>query len=65
MVSQPAGAIGGITLAALADGTSVATAMVVGGIICAVAAPLYIPAVRQERARARAADESDPAVAAA
>ncbi|HEY7523001.1 MAG TPA: MFS transporter [Candidatus Limnocylindrales bacterium] len=65
MVSQPAGAIGGITLAALADGTSVATAMVVGGIICAVAAPLYIPALRQERARARAADESDPAVAAA
>jgi predicted MFS family arabinose efflux permease len=65
MVSQPAGAIGGITLAALADGTSLATAMVVGGIICAVAAPLYIPALRQERARARAADESDPAVAAA
>jgi MFS family permease len=57
MVSQPAGALGGITLAALADGTSVATAMIVGGIICAIAAPLYIPAWRQERAnRALAAD---------
>ena len=36
MVSQPAGAIGAIVLAALADGTSVTTAMVVGGILCAV-----------------------------
>jgi hypothetical protein len=31
--------------------------MVVGGIICAIAAPLYLPAWRQERdARAVAAD---------
>jgi hypothetical protein len=51
MISQPAGALGAITLAALADGTSIATAMIVGGIICAVAAPLYIPAWRAERAR--------------
>src|SRR4051812_7766364 len=50
MVGQPAAAIGGIVLAALADGTSVATAMVVGGLICAAAAPLYLPAFRQERA---------------
>jgi MFS family permease len=50
MVAQPAGALGGITLAALADGTSVSMAMIVGGIICAVAAPLYLPAWRQERA---------------
>ena len=49
MVSQPAGAIGAIVLAALADGTSVTTAMVVGGIVCAAAAPLYIPAWRRER----------------
>ena len=51
MVSQPAGALGAITLSALADGTSISTAMIVGGIICALAAPLYIPAWRAERAR--------------
>ena len=57
MVSQPAGSLGAITLSALADGASVSTAMIVGGIICAIAAPLYIPAWRQERAkRALAAD---------
>jgi MFS family permease len=50
MVSQPAGSLGAITLASLADGTTVGTAMVVGGVICALAAPLYIPAWRQERA---------------
>jgi hypothetical protein len=51
MVSQPAGALGAITLSALADGTSISTAMIVGGVICALAAPLYIPAWRAERAR--------------
>jgi predicted MFS family arabinose efflux permease len=55
MVAQPAGAIGGIALGALADGTSLATAMVVAGILCAMAAPLYIPAWRNERRRAAAA----------
>jgi MFS family permease len=64
MVSQPFGSIGTITLAALADGTTVATAMVVGGIICAIAAPLYRPAWRQERER-RARTEADPAALAA
>jgi predicted MFS family arabinose efflux permease len=57
MVSQPAWSLGAITLAALADGTSVSAAMIVGGIICAIAAPLYLPAWRQERAnRAMSAD---------
>ncbi|HET9757136.1 MAG TPA: MFS transporter [Candidatus Limnocylindrales bacterium] len=57
MVSQPAGSLGAITLSALADGAGVSTAMIVGGIICAIAAPLYVPAWRQERAkRALAAD---------
>jgi MFS family permease len=51
MISQPAGALGAIMLAALADGTSISTAMIVGGIICALAAPLYYPAWRAERAR--------------
>jgi MFS family permease len=49
MIGQPAGAIGAIALSALADGTSLATAMIVGGIVCAVAAPLYLPALRAER----------------
>ena len=51
MVAQPAGALGMIVLTALADATSISTAMIVGGIICALAAPLYIPAWRAERAR--------------
>lgn len=54
MIAQPAGALGAILLSALADGTSISTAMIVGGIICALAAPLYIPAWRAERARIRA-----------
>jgi MFS family permease len=64
MVGQPAGALGAITLAALADGTTVGTAIVVGGIICALAAPLYRPAWRQEQAR-RATAGADPAALAA
>ena len=51
MIAQPAGALGAILLSALADGTSLSTAMVVGGVICALGAPLYIPAWRAERAR--------------
>jgi hypothetical protein len=55
MVSQPAGAIGAIVLASLADATSISTAMIVGGVVCALAAPLYIPAWRAELARRRGA----------
>ena len=62
MVSQPAGAIGAIVLAALADGTSVSTAMVVGGLLCAMAAPLYIPAWRAEKARRTRPDEFVPSI---
>jgi MFS family permease len=51
MVGQPAGAIGAIVLASIADGTSLTTAMLVGGIVCAAAAPLYIPAWRAEKRR--------------
>jgi MFS family permease len=61
MVSQPAGAIGAIALSALADGTSLSTAMVVGGIVCALAAPLYLPARRAEKARHAA--RADPTAA--
>lgn len=61
MIAQPAGALGAILLSALADGTSISTAMIAGGIICALAAPLYIPAWRAERARS-AATPLEPAL---
>ena len=50
MVSQGAGAIGTIVLTALAEDASVDTALIVAGIVLAVAAPLYLPAMRAERA---------------
>jgi hypothetical protein len=46
MVSLPAGALGGVLLTALADATSVSTAMLVGAAVLAAAAPLYLPARR-------------------
>ncbi|XTZ18013.1 MFS transporter [Micromonospora echinospora] len=49
MVAMPAGALGGIVLTALADTTSVRTAMLVGAVVLAVAAPLYLPAWRATR----------------
>lgn len=58
MVAQPAGAIGAIVLTALADGTSITTAMLVAGIACAAAAPLYIPAWRAEKKRHAIAEET-------
>jgi hypothetical protein len=63
MIGQPAGSLGVIVLAALADGTSVSLAMVAGGIICAVAAPLYLPAWRQEQARAVRVGDREPLAA--
>jgi len=65
MVGQPAGALGGIVLAALADATSVSTAMVIGGIILAMAAPLYLPAMRQERSARPTPQEAEPPALAA
>ncbi len=49
MVAQPAGALGLIVLSAIADGASVPIAMIAGGVVCALAAPLYLPARRAER----------------
>jgi predicted MFS family arabinose efflux permease len=54
MVFHPAAAIGAIVLTALAAETSLSTAMLVAGIACAAAAPLYVPALRAERRRAEA-----------
>lgn len=49
MVAQPAGALGMIILTAIASSTSVSTAIVVGGVVLAAAAPLYLPAARAGR----------------
>ena len=55
MVFHPAAAIGAIVLTTIATETSLSTAMIVAGIACAAAFPLYIPAFRAERQRAEAA----------
>ena len=49
MVAQPAGSLGLIVLTALASGVSTSFAIVVGAVVLALAAPLYLPAVRAER----------------
>jgi MFS family permease len=51
MVSQPAGSLGMIGLTALAAGVSTSAAIVVGAVVLALAAPLYLPAARAERRR--------------
>jgi MFS family permease len=48
MVSQPAGATGLIVLTTIADRASLTTAMVVGGIALAAAAPLYLVPSKKE-----------------
>jgi hypothetical protein len=42
-----------VVLTALADGTSVRLAIVCGAVVLALAAPLYLPAWRAHRERAR------------
>ncbi|MEV4728269.1 MFS transporter, partial [Micromonospora humida] len=44
MMGQPGFALGAVLLTALADRSGVGTAMVVGAVALAVAAPLYLPA---------------------
>ncbi|MGY0007012.1 MFS transporter [Micromonospora sp. I033] len=56
MMAQPAGALGAVVLTALADATSISVAMLVGAVVLAVAAPLYLPAWRAGR---RTAEEPD------
>jgi predicted MFS family arabinose efflux permease len=51
MAGLSAGALGLIILTALVDATSLSTAMYVGAVILAAAAPLYIPAWRQSPRR--------------
>lgn len=52
MVFQPAAALGLIALTAVGESTSLATAMVLGGVILAAATAFYLPAHRAERRRA-------------
>ena len=50
--------IGLVLLTSLAEATSLSTAMIVAGIVCALAAPLYLPARRAERANSITPDAS-------
>jgi hypothetical protein len=52
--------VGALLLTTIAGATSLSVAMVVGGVVCAVAAPLYLPARRAERERAAAAEAALP-----
>lgn len=52
MVSQGAGAVGTLCLPAIAGATSVTFALIVAGVAIALAAPLYLPIWRADRARA-------------
>ncbi|MET7752737.1 MFS transporter [Micromonospora sp. NPDC005367] len=56
MMGQPGFALGAVLLTALADFSSVGTAMLVGAVVLAVAAPLYLPAWLAGRRTATAAD---------
>ncbi|MFF5214265.1 MFS transporter [Micromonospora sp. NPDC000442] len=49
MVALPAGALGGVLLGFIGDRAGVSTAMLVGAVALAVAAPLYLPAWRAGR----------------
>jgi hypothetical protein len=49
MMGRPGSVIGSIALTALADATSISTAIVVGAVITAAAAPLYLSARRSSQ----------------
>ncbi|WP_406043721.1 MFS transporter [Micromonospora sp. NBC_00898] len=60
MMGQPGFALGAVLLTAIADASSVTMAMLVGAVVLAVAAPLYLPAWRAGRNAALVpADEPD------
>ena len=56
MAAQPAGSLGSIVLAAVAGATSTSLAIVLGGLVLAAAAPLYLPAWRAEAGPRLSAD---------
>jgi MFS family permease len=49
MMAMPAATLGGLVLTALADRTSITLAMLVGAVVLALGAPLYLPAWRAGR----------------
>ncbi len=51
MMAQAAGSLGVLALTAVVDQASARVAMYLGGAVLTVAAPLYLPAWRQEHAR--------------
>ena len=55
MIGQPAFSLGSVLLTLVAGRFSIGVAMVVGAVVLAVAAPLYLPARRAELATPRAA----------
>jgi MFS family permease len=63
MVAQAAGAVGAITLTAVADRSSAGVAMYVAAGVLAAGAPLYLPAWRRERRLRRAVQVPADAVA--
>lgn len=65
MMAQAAGSVGVLMLTAVADQSSARVAMYLGGAVLAAAAPLYLPAWRQERARRTSAEVQEPAGSAA
>ncbi|TDB71223.1 MFS transporter [Micromonospora sp. KC721] len=60
MMGQPGFALGAVLLTALADARGVAPAMLLGALVLAVAAPLYLPAWRAGRRGAGAEEPVDP-----
>ena len=56
MAAQPAGAVGSIVLTAVAGAWSTSVAIVLGGVVLALAAPLYLPAWRAARTEGLSAD---------
>ncbi|GIJ10237.1 MFS transporter [Micromonospora andamanensis] len=61
MVAMPAGALGGVLLGFVGDRAGVSTAMLVGAVALAVAAPLYLPAWRAGRTASQPKRPDDPA----
>ncbi|MDG4766512.1 MFS transporter [Solwaraspora sp. WMMD406] len=61
MVAQPAGALGGVVLLAIAGATSVSLAMLVGAVVLAAAAPLYLAARRTPSHPSPSAHRAGPA----
>jgi MFS family permease len=60
LTAQTGGMLGGIALGALADATSLTAAIIVGAVVLAAAAPLYLVAGRTQRQRVRPDKEPTP-----